>query len=132
MMNESNEFQRGDIWYLDPDPALGREQKKVRPCLILSANMYNNGLSDLLIVIPLTSKKKGIACHIEAKIIGLEQISYIMCDQIRCISKMRLRNAKSKSHPPKRIATVTQKTLDEVERILIILLGFNSQNNSSF
>src|SRR5690242_13598372 len=90
----SSEFHRGDIWFFDPDPTRGREQKKARPCLILSVDVYNNGPAELLIVIPMTSQKKSIPCHIEVKTAGLGRASYIMCDQIRCISKERLTHAK--------------------------------------
>ena len=118
----NNKFHRGEIWFFDPDPTRGREQKKTRPCLILSVDTYNHGPADLLIVIPLTSKKKGIPCHIEVKLVGQRQISYIMCDQIRCISKERLT---SSMHRAERIAFVNQQTLEEVELCLKVLLGFS-------
>ena len=115
-----NNFRRGDIWFFNPDPTLGREQKKSRPCLILSVDTFNNGPADLLIVLPMTAKKKGIPTHIEVKAEGLLQISYVMCDQIRSISKERLINATGQ-----RIASVTKKTLEDIERCLTLLLGFN-------
>ena len=119
----NSEFHRGEIWFFDPDPTRGREQKKPRPCVILSVDTYNNGPADLLIILPLTTKKKSIPCHLEVKAEGLSQISYVMCDQIRCISKERLTGMKGKQ--PSKIASVGKKTLDEVERYLKILLGFN-------
>jgi len=122
----NNEFCRGDIWFFDPEPTRGREQKKPRPCLILSVDTYNNGPADLLIIIPITSQNKSIPCHIEIKAAGLTQVSYAMCDQIRCISKERITNIKIPTKAPVRIATVGKKTLDEVERCLKVLLGFNS------
>src|ERR1700684_1246153 len=88
MMN--HKFHRGEIWFFNPDPTVGREQKKPRPCLILSVDTYNNGPADLLIILPLTSKKKSIPSHIEVKLSGHKDASYVMCDQIRCISKERL------------------------------------------
>jgi len=116
----SNEFRRGDIWFFNPDPTLGREQKKVRPCLILSVDAYNNGPADLLIILPLTSQKKSIPIHIEVKAAGLAQVSYVMCDQIRCISKERLAHVKKG-----KIGSVNKKCLDEVERCIKVLLGFS-------
>lgn len=47
-----------------------------------------------------------------------------MCDQIRCISKERLTGVKD--HKPAKIASVNKKTLDEIERYLKVLLGFNN------
>jgi mRNA interferase MazF len=118
----NNEFHRGDVWFFDPDPTRGREQKKPRPCLILSVDTYNNGPSNLLVVLPMTTKKKAISCHIEVKIAELGQTSYIMCDQIRCISKERL--LISNRHLRK-IASVNKKALEDIERCLKVLLGFN-------
>lgn len=118
----SNKYHRGEVWYFDPDPTRGREQKKPRPCLILSVDVYNNGPSDLLIVLPLTSKKKGIPCHIEVKLVGKQQTSYVMCDQIRCISKERLTIG---NYSKDKIGFVDKKTLEDVELCLKVLLGFN-------
>lgn len=118
----NRKFCRGEVWFFDPDPTIGREQKKPRPCLILSVDIFNNGPADLLIIVPLTSKKKFTPSHIEVQLTGQKDPSYIMCDQIRCISKERLliKNARSE-----KIAIVDEKTMDEVERCIKILLGFN-------
>jgi mRNA interferase MazF len=116
----SHEFHRGDIWFFDPDPTRGREQKKLRPCLILSVDPYNNGPADLVIVLPLTTKKKPIPCHLEIKTEGLSQTSYVMCDQIRCISKERLVHVNKG-----RIGSVSKKVLEEIERCLKVILGFS-------
>lgn len=116
----NQEFHRGDIWFFNPDPTLGHEQKKTRPCLILSVDTYNNGPADMLIVLPLTTQKKAIPIHIEVKAAGLSQISYIMCDQIRCISKERLTHLKKG-----KITTVNKNCLAEIERCLKVILGFD-------
>lgn len=118
----NNTFHRGEVWYFDPDPTTGREQRNPRPCLILSVDIYNNGPADLLIVLPLTSKKKLIRSHIEVKLPGQKGVSYIMCDQIRCISKERLL---IKNRRVEKIAIVDEKTLEDIERCLKALLGFN-------
>ncbi len=110
----NKEFQRGEIWFFNPDPTIGREQMKPRPCLILSFDTYNNGPDVLLIVFPLTSKKKSIPSHLEVKVEGLSETSYIMCVQICCISKERFTNLKGRK--PRKIGSVSKKTLDEVER----------------
>ena len=118
----NNKFHRGEVWFFDPDPTRGREQKKQRPCLILSVDIYNNGPADLLIVLPLTTKKKSIPSHIEVKLSGQKDISYIMCDQIRCISKERLLIT---NHRAEKIAVVDEKIMETIERYLKALLGFN-------
>lgn len=118
----NNTFHRGEVWFFDPDPTRGREQKKPRPCLILSVDIYNNGPADLLIILPLTTKKKSIPSHIEIKLSAQKDVSYIMCDQIRCIAKERLL---IKNHRTEKIGFVDEKTMENIERCLKALLGFS-------
>jgi mRNA interferase MazF len=85
---------QGEIWLFDPDPIKGNEiGKKVRPCLIISNNRWNKTRSGLVIIVPLTSVDKGIATHI--KILppdgGVTILSFAMCEQVRTISKERLK-----------------------------------------
>ena len=47
----------GDIAWLDFDPQAGREQGRRRPALVLTDQNYNRA-SGLMIVCPLTSKRK--------------------------------------------------------------------------
>ena len=83
---------RGDIWDVTLDPVLGHEQAGRRPCLIISADAYNQGPAGLVAVVPLTSRSKGIPLHvpIDPPNGGLTVASVIMCDQIRTISIQRL------------------------------------------
>ena len=118
----NKKFYRGEVWFFDPDPTRGREQKKPRPCLILSADAFNNGPADLLIVLPMTTKKKSIPSHIEVKLPGQKDTSYIMCDQIRTISKERLM---IKNPRTEKIAIIDENTMEDIERRLKTLLGFN-------
>ena len=88
-----SEILRGDVWLFDPDPIKGREiGKKLRPAIVISNDLFNNGPSGLLIVIPLTTKDKKIPCHIalHPKDGGVKELCFAMCEQIRCISKERL------------------------------------------
>ena len=85
--------KQGEIWLFDPDPVRGTELgKKVRPALIISCNELNEGWSSLIIIVPLTSKDKKITSHvkIEPPEGGLTVSSFIVCEQIRSISKERL------------------------------------------
>jgi mRNA interferase MazF len=47
----------GDLVWLDFDPQAGREQGKRRPALVLTDQAYNR-VSGLMVVCPLTSKRK--------------------------------------------------------------------------
>lgn len=85
---------QGEIWLFDPNPTIGTEiGKKVRPCLIISSNSWNKIRSGLVIIIPLTSVNKKISTHvkIEPSEGGLNVVSFALCEQIRSISKERLK-----------------------------------------
>jgi len=45
---------RGEVWDLNLDPIVGREQAGSRPALILSVDLFNQGPAELVVVIPVT------------------------------------------------------------------------------
>jgi mRNA interferase MazF len=58
-MSQTSEIpDRGDVVWLTFDPAAGREQQGRRPALVLSPAIYNKK-TNLALVCPITSKKKG-------------------------------------------------------------------------
>jgi mRNA interferase MazF len=99
-LEKSNPLQ-GEVWLFDPDPVKGNEiGKKVRPALIVSNNLLNKGLSGLVIIVPISSKDKGIASHIriDPPQGGVNFTSFAMCEQVRAISKERLVKRLGKVH----------------------------------
>lgn len=93
MVLKKNSPKQGEIWLFDPDPVRGTEiGKKVRPALIISCNVLNAGPAGLSIIVPITSKEKGILSHvrIDPPEGGIFITSFIMCEQIRAVSKERL------------------------------------------
>jgi mRNA interferase MazF len=107
---------RGEVWFVDLDPTKGREQAGRRPCLIVSDDRLNNSPADLVVVIPITSKDKGIPSHVEINPPegGLQLRSFIKCEDIRSISTDRL---------VKVMGTVKISTLDKVGQRLRLLLN---------
>lgn len=106
---------RGEIWIVNFDPILGREQAGTRPGLIVSTNKFNRSHAELLVVIPITSKSKGIPWHVpilppEG---GIKTISFIKTEDVRSVSKDRL---------GRRWGSVSAKTMAEVADRLRILL----------
>ncbi len=79
---------RGDIWLVDLNPTLGREQRGVRPCLVVSTDLFNHGLAELIIALPITSKDKRIPSHVAIAPPegGLKVRSFVKCEDIRSIS----------------------------------------------
>lgn len=106
---------RKEIWLLNLDPTMGREQAGTRPALVMSADIFNRGYAELVFVIPITSKAKNIRSHVpllppEG---GLNLPSFIMCEAMRSVSKQRL---------IKRLGFISSATMSEVEDRLRILL----------
>ena len=107
---------RGEIWTADLNPTRGREQAGTRPVLIFSDDQYNQGPSDLVVIVPLTSTMRRIPIHVEIHPPegGLRQPSRILCDQIRCIARQRLAT---------RWGSISAATLAEVEIRVRVVLG---------
>lgn len=110
---------RGSIWLMDLDPTRGREQAKKRPCLVISDAIFNNGPSELIVVLPLTSKFRPVNWHIQIDPPegGLKVRSYIMADQIRTLSLDRIHS--------ECLGYVSPKTLKLVEQRIKFLLHFD-------
>ena len=108
---------RGEIWMVDLNPVRGHEQAGLRPCLVVSVNLFNHGPAGLIVVLPVTSKDKKIPLHvpIEPQESGLTVKSYIKCEDIRSISKDRLIEHKGKA--PQEIIALAEDRL----RILLQL-----------
>ena len=109
---------RGDLWVVDLNPTRGREQSGRRPAVIVSVDLFNQGLADLVVVAPITTKAKGIPFHvrIDPPEGGVKKTSFIKTDDVRSISKQRLL---------KKWGTIGPQTIERVEHHLRILLGLS-------
>lgn len=107
---------RGDIWSVTLDPTKGHEQSGTRPCMVISANKFNHGPADLAVVIPVTSRYKKIASHVKvvAGEAGLDEDSYIKCEEVRCVTKERFGRFWGR---------VTPNTIAAVEQWVRVVLG---------
>lgn len=110
-----NEFSRGDIWLAALDPVRGREQAGTRPVVIISEDEFNNCPAVLVVTVPFTTRDRGVPSHVsvEAGGAGLKRKSYIMCEQVRSMSKKRL---------IRRIGNVSSAAIFEVENAIRHLL----------
>src|SRR5438094_555757 len=107
--------KRGEIWWVDFDPIKGHEQGGLRPALMISNDVFNASAAGLCVVIPLTSKAHHVRSFlkIDPPQGGLRTISYIICDQVRTVSKQRL---------GKRSGQISPQMMEEVEDRLCMLL----------
>jgi len=93
----------------------GHEQAGHRPCLVISVDIFNHGPAGLVVIIPITTKEKGIPFHVAISPPegGVSKKSFIKCEDIRSVSTERL---------SKCLGTVSLETLKAVEERLKILL----------
>ena len=108
---------RGEIWAVDLNPVRGHEQAGRRPCLVISDDIYNQGPAAKHIVLPVTSRNNGIPYHLTVTPPegGLRLASYVMCDDIRSVSRERF---------GERLGAVSSQTLSLMKENLEMLLGF--------
>jgi mRNA interferase MazF len=83
---------------------------------VISVNGFNCGPAGLVVIIPMTTKAKGIPFHVEVDPPegGVDCPSFIKCEDVRSIAKERL---------VERFGRIGDTTLAEVEDRLRILLG---------
>lgn len=83
--------KQGDIAFLDFNPTKGHEQKGLRPCVVISNNVFNKN-TKMAIVCPITSNEKEFPTHYllnyTKKIHGS-----VLCEHIRSID-YEIRNLK--------------------------------------
>jgi mRNA interferase MazF len=83
---------RGEIWLSDLNPVRGHEQAGTRPVLVVSADGFNHGPAQLVVVVPLTTRDREIPLRvrIEPPDGGVMEPSFAMCEAVRSISTDRL------------------------------------------
>jgi mRNA interferase MazF len=79
--------KRGEVYWVNLDPTMGSEVKKLRPAVILSPDEMNRSLP-VVIVAPITSSKKPWPTRADITLSG--KTGQIMLDQIRTVDKSRL------------------------------------------
>lgn len=113
------EIKRGDIFMADLSPVYGSEQGGVRPVLVVQ-NDVGNKYSPTVIVVAITSKlhKAKLPTHIEVAehMANLEKDSIILCEQIRTVDKLRLKD---------RVGTLNAGFMKSVDRAIAISLALN-------
>ncbi len=79
--------KRGEVYWVNLDPAVGTEIRKTRPALVVSPDDMNAALPRVIIA-PLTRKGQPLGCRPEVKFDG--RPARILLDQIRSMDKQRL------------------------------------------
>ena len=105
-------MKRGDIWWVNFDPASGSETKKIRPAVIISNDISNMVLSRV-VVVPFTSNISRVyPCNVLVNVGGTT--GKLMADQIMTADKSRLK---------KYIGVLNSDDMGKVEVIVRMHLG---------
>ncbi len=107
-------MRRGDVYWVDFEPARGGEIRKTRPAIIVSNDNANYRLNRLQVV-PLTSSITRV--YPSDAIVSINgNPSKAVANQIRTVTKERLGN---------RIGSISTRDMFAVERALRMQLGLN-------
>ena len=103
---------RGEVWWVEFDPAVGSEIPKTRPGVVVSNNSANRNLGRV-IVVPLTGNTERIYPG-EARVMVAGKESKAMADQIMTADKVRLKS---------RIDALSKADLNAVDLALRVQLA---------
>jgi mRNA interferase MazF len=104
-------MKRGEVWWVDFEPAVGSEVKKTRPAVIVSNDASNSAMSRVQVV-PITSNTAKLYVF-EAPLNVKGATGKAMADQIMTADKQRLKT---------RIGRVSPSEMLGIERALKIQL----------
>jgi mRNA interferase MazF len=104
----------GDIVWLHFDPQSGHEQAGHRPALVLSPKAYN-GITNLMICCPMTTKGKGHRFEVEVSVDG--DPSFVLSDQVKSVDWVARR--------AKRKGTASEEAMRQVRGRVKALLGLS-------
>ncbi len=105
-------MKRGDVWWVNFEPSVDSEIRKLRPAVIVSNNSANRFLNRVQVV-PLTSTT-GKCYPSEAVVLFNGSENKAMADQIATVDKQRI---------TKKAGEISSKDMKQIEHAIKIQLG---------
>ncbi len=100
-------IDRGDVVWASMDPAVGREQAKHRPWLVLSEPPLHRARG-LLIAVPLTHTDCGWSTHVDLTPGSSTGPTVAMCEQVKSMSTDRVSRIDRVPYPTRLVDRVHQ------------------------
>ncbi len=100
-------MKRGDVYLVSLDPVVGSETGKTRPAIVAQNDLANRS-SPTVTVIPITSRTDRVfpfQVRLPAGEGGLERAGKALCEQIRTVSRQRLKRRLGRL-PPERMREI--------------------------
>lgn len=95
-------------------PVVGAEQSGHRPAVIISGNGYLASVPNILVVLPITTRDRGLPNHVRlGGDLGLDAESFAMTEQPRTIDRRRITRS---------VGQVDAATLQEIRSWLVDFL----------
>lgn len=111
-------YRRGEIWWVDLDPARGSEAKKLRPCLVLQ-NDVGNQYGNTTIVAPIMRQHKSYPFVVNVEPTsanGIDGQRHINLSQMRVVDASRF---------TRRLGILEAEYWGEIEKAVRAELGFS-------
>jgi mRNA interferase MazF len=118
-------MRRGSVVVVDLDPTVGREQRGVRPAIVVSdPEVSSDQRYPMLCIVPVTATRGEGALY--PKLLpgrsGLTKESYALVDQLRAIHKLRIRQV---------YGSIQARELAAIDRGLYLFLGLRPPESGS-
>ena len=87
-LSTTTPIRRGDVWWVDLDPARGSEIRKTRPAVVITADALNRARQTVVVVPLSTGPEPHPPIVVATPSAGARAVA--VCDQLRAVDKRRL------------------------------------------